>query len=107
MDAADRNNILNARLTAGGISLITYLTEQSEQDPAAEERRVWADLEHRAQLDAIARGAQAQIEIAQQRNEMQAEIAQQRNDVQIAQAEAKAAQAKQKPQAPAEPPAGG
>lgn len=45
---------LNARLAAGGISVLTYLTQLGHQDPEQEADRIWEDRERIAQIEAEA-----------------------------------------------------
>ncbi len=118
MDAKERNEILTSRLQASGISLITYLTEQGEQDPAAEERRVWADMKRKAKIEAEAQAAaspqpdpQAEIDMAREKNDAQIEMMREKHDAQLGMAkethDVQVAQAKKRAaQAPAKPPVG-
>lgn len=51
---------LNQRLTAGGVSLYSYLSELQVQDVQAEVERIWEDRKRQAEVDAIVERAKGE-----------------------------------------------
>ncbi|KRT69440.1 MAG: hypothetical protein XU15_C0011G0122 [candidate division NC10 bacterium CSP1-5] len=51
LEVSERADMLNNRLTKGGISLLSYLTEIGVHDPEAEQDRIRADMEFENELE--------------------------------------------------------